>query len=77
MGKTGGFLARFWPRGGNSEVYAQVAGLAVALAAAHFSPAAAIPAALFSVWHNISGPLLATMWVRRDEAASGRRARGR
>ena len=50
---------------------------AVALAAAHFSPAAAIPAALFSVWHNVTGPLLATIWARRDGAASGRRAQGR
>jgi len=59
------------------EVGMQNSGLAVALAAAHFSPAAAIPAALFSVWHNVTGPLLATVWVRRDGAASARRARGR
>ena len=56
------------------EVGMQNSGLAVALAAAHFSPAAAIPAALFSVWHNVTGPLLATIWVRRDGAACRRRA---
>ena len=48
------------------EVGMQNSGLAVALAAIHFSPASAIPAALFSVWHNVTGPLLATIWVRRD-----------
>jgi BASS family bile acid:Na+ symporter len=48
------------------EVGMQNSGLAVALAIAHFSPEAALPAALFSVWHNISGPLLATLWTRRD-----------
>lgn len=46
------------------EVGMQNSGLAVALAVAHFSPEAALPAALFSVWHNISGPALATVWNR-------------
>jgi len=46
------------------EVGMQNSGLAVALAVAHFSPEAALPAALFSVWHNISGPTLATLWNR-------------
>ncbi len=50
------------------EVGMQNSGLAVALAAIHFGPASAIPAALFSVWHNVTGPLLATIWVRRDGA---------
>ena len=59
------------------EVGMQNSGLAVVLAAAHFSPAAAIPAALFSVWHNVTGPLLATIWVRQDVAASRRRPWGR
>lgn len=49
------------------EVGMQNSGLAVALAAAHFSPEAALPAALFSVWHNISGPALATIWNRRGQ----------
>jgi BASS family bile acid:Na+ symporter len=35
----------------------------------HFSPAAALPAAVFSVWHNLSGSLLAGHWARRDPAA--------
>lgn len=47
------------------EVGMQNSGLAVALAIAHFGPAAAVPGALFSVWHNITGPLLAAIWRRR------------
>src|SRR5699024_8918403 len=38
------------------EVGMQNSGLGAALAVAHFSPIAAVPSALFSVWHNISGP---------------------
>jgi BASS family bile acid:Na+ symporter len=59
------------------EVGMQNSGLAVALAASLISPAAALPAALFSVWHNVTGPLLATIWVRRDGVALRRRVRGR
>jgi BASS family bile acid:Na+ symporter len=47
------------------EVGMQNSGLAVALAVAHFSPLAAVPGALFSVWHNLSGSLLASVWARR------------
>lgn len=47
------------------EVGMQNSGLAAALATAHFNPAAALPAALFSVWHNVSGSLLAGYWARR------------
>jgi BASS family bile acid:Na+ symporter len=46
------------------EVGMQNSGLAVALASLHFSPVTALPAAFFSVWHNITGPLLATIWSR-------------
>jgi bile acid:Na+ symporter, BASS family len=42
----------------------QNSGLAAALAVAHLSPEAALPAAIFSVWHNISGLLLAALWSR-------------
>lgn len=41
------------------EVGMQNSGLAVSLAMIHFGAAAAIPGALFSVWHNISGSILA------------------
>ena len=52
------------------EVGMQNSGLGVALATAHFSPLAAVPSAIFSVWHNISGPLAATLFRRfKDEPA--------
>ncbi|KGJ79125.1 Bile acid:sodium symporter [Cryobacterium roopkundense] len=47
------------------EVGMQNSGLAAALAVAHFNPVAALPAAIFSVWHNVSGSLLASYWSRR------------
>lgn len=47
------------------EVGMQNSGLAAALATAHFPPAAALPGALFSVWHNLSGAALASWWSRR------------
>lgn len=46
------------------EVGMQNSGLGVALATAHFSPLAAVPSAIFSVWHNISGPIAATIFQR-------------
>jgi len=46
------------------EVGMQNSGLAVALATLHFSPLAALPGAIFSIWHNISGSLLASYWRR-------------
>ncbi|PXY27750.1 bile acid:sodium symporter family protein [Prauserella muralis] len=51
------------------EVGMQNSGLAASLATAHFAPLTALPAALFSVWHNVSGALLATIWARKAEAA--------
>ena len=47
------------------ETGMQNSGLGAALAAAHFSPLAAVPSALFSVWHNLSGSALATWFARR------------
>ncbi|WP_430461900.1 bile acid:sodium symporter family protein [Thalassolituus sp. LLYu03] len=44
------------------EVGMQNSGLAVALALKFYGPVAALPGALFSVWHNISGSLLAAFW---------------
>ena len=46
------------------EVGMQNSGLAVALANLHFSALAALPAAIASVWHNISGSILAWWWRR-------------
>ena len=48
------------------EVGMQNSGLATSLATLHFSlfPLAAIPGAIFSVWHNISGALAARFYGR-------------
>lgn len=47
------------------EVGMQNSGLGVALATQFFSATAALPGALFSVWHNISGSLLASVWSNK------------
>ena len=44
------------------EVGMQNSGLSVALAMEHFSKMAALPGALFSVWHNLSGSIIASGW---------------
>ncbi|QOG07975.1 bile acid:sodium symporter family protein [Aureimonas sp. OT7] len=49
------------------EVGMQNSGLGAALASAHFSPVAAVPSAIFSVWHNISGALLAGYFSRLSD----------
>ncbi|ENT61217.1 bile acid:sodium symporter family protein [Brucella suis] len=52
------------------EVGMQNSGLGAALANAHFSPLAAVPSAVFSVWHNISGALVASYYARMEDDAS-------
>ena len=49
------------------EVGMQNSGLASSLANLHFAayPLATIPGALFSVWHNISGAIVARLYARR------------
>lgn len=49
------------------EVGMQNSGLAATLAAVHFAayPMAALPGAIFSVWHNLSGAFVARMFGRR------------
>lgn len=47
------------------EVGMQNSGLAVALAIKHFSAAATLPGAIFSIWHNISGSTLAFFWSKK------------
>ncbi len=55
------------------EVGMQNSGFGAALATAYFSPVAAVPSAIFSVWHNISGALLANYFSSRtDEAAENK-----
>ncbi len=49
------------------EVGMQNSGLGVALAIKYFTPLTALPGAIFSIWHNISGSLLAAYWTRKDD----------
>ena len=51
------------------EVGMQNSGLASSLATLHFAayPLATIPGAVFSVWHNISGAMVARAFARRKE----------
>jgi BASS family bile acid:Na+ symporter len=54
------------------EVGMQNSGLAATLATQYFSPVAALPAAVFSVWHNISGGLLALFFRWRSARQDAR-----
>lgn len=51
------------------EVGMQNSGLAASLASIHFAqyPMAAVPGAVFSVWHNVSGAVLANILSKRTE----------
>ena len=53
------------------EVGMQNSGLAASLAATHFAvyPMAAVPGAIFSVWHNISGAFVARLFTSRKCSA--------
>jgi len=55
------------------EVGMQNSGLSVALAIKYFSATAALPGALFSVWHNLSGALFASFWNRSQQTGSEQR----
>ncbi len=64
-----GSLLRLTPakrRAISVEVGMQNSGLASSLATLHFAayPLATIPGALFSVWHNISGAIVAKLYSR-------------
>ncbi|UTW49268.1 bile acid:sodium symporter family protein [Bacterioplanoides sp. SCSIO 12839] len=69
IGLAGGYWIARW--NGHTEVEArtiaievgmQNSGLGVALALKFYGPVAALPGALFSIWHNISGSVLAAFW---------------
>lgn len=49
------------------EVGMQNSGLGVALAVKHFGVATALPGALFSLWHNVSGVSLARYWRTKSD----------
>ncbi|MFD5286391.1 bile acid:sodium symporter family protein [Streptomyces rubrogriseus] len=73
LGYGAGRLGRLGEPGSRAmafEVGMQNSGLAASLATAHFSPLAALPAAVFSVWHNVSGAVVAA-WLSRRRPAAG------
>ncbi|WP_076408918.1 bile acid:sodium symporter family protein [Shewanella sp. UCD-KL12] len=49
------------------EVGLQNSGLATALSIQFFSPSSALPAAIFSIWHNLSGSLVAGYWSKERQ----------
>jgi BASS family bile acid:Na+ symporter len=74
MGLSIGYLLPYWMgfrererRTLAIEVGMQNSGLGVALAVQYFSAVAALPGALFSIWHNLSGSLLAGYWSRTSD----------
>ena len=79
LGLAGGyFLSRLFRQDEKTsrtiaiEVGMQNSGLAVALAQTYFTPLAALPGALFSIWHNITGSILAGYWARKTEETPAR-----
>lgn len=52
------------------EVGMQNSGLAAGLARTYLTPEAALPGAIFSVWHNVSGAVMAAYWRRRSTPAT-------
>lgn len=52
------------------EVGMQNSGLGVALATKYFTSLTALPGAFFSIWHNITGSLLAAYWTRKSQHVS-------
>ena len=74
LGLSGGyFLSRFLGleervcRTIAIEVGMQNSGLAVALAQTYFTALSALPGAIFSIWHNITGSVLAWYWGKKTE----------
>lgn len=54
------------------EVGMQNSGLSVALALKYFSSASALPGAIFSIWHNISGAVFASYWAKKEIPVCGK-----
>lgn len=57
------------------EVGMQNSGLAAGLAAQYMDPLSALPGAVFSVWHNVSGALFATLCRSLDKRKAAAEAR--
>lgn len=58
------------------EVGMQNSGMAATLAKTHFAmtPETALPGAIFSIWHNLSGALLSVIYRRLAEREAARQA---
>ncbi|MDD4602161.1 MAG: bile acid:sodium symporter family protein [Negativicutes bacterium] len=54
------------------EIGMENSGLAAALALAHLDPIAAVPGAIFSVWHNLTGSVLAGYWSSKKDKEEAR-----
>ena len=77
IGLAGGyFLSGFFTRDERVrrtmaiEVGMQNSGLSVVLAQAFFPAVASLPGALFSIWHNITGSVLAGYWSHKSHSSS-------
>lgn len=76
IGLSTGFLAaravgmpEFKAKAISFEIGMENGGLAMALAIAHLAPLAFIPAAIFNLVHNITGPMVASFFRARAEKA--------
>ncbi|SDF03204.1 bile acid:sodium symporter family protein [Sporomusa acidovorans] len=56
------------------EIGMENGGLAMALAIAHLAPLAFIPAAIFNLVHNLTGPTLASYWREKEEKKAAAQA---
>ncbi len=65
MAKTLGF-GESSARAISIEVGMQNSGLAAALSHLHFGYLTALPSALFSIWHNVSGAAIASLWRSKN-----------
>ncbi|QIK71793.1 bile acid:sodium symporter family protein [Propioniciclava coleopterorum] len=77
LGYGAGRLFKLPPRSCRTvsiEVGMQNSGLAAGLAAQYFNPVAALPGAVFSIWHNLSGAMLAMYYRRSADRAQARDA---
>lgn len=61
----------FQAKGITFEIGMENSALAMTLALAYLDPIAALPGAIFSVWHNLTGSALATYWGRKAEREEG------
>ena len=46
----------------------QNSGLAAVIAVKYFGALSAIPAAIYSIWHNVSGSVIASYWKKTRRA---------